>query len=249
MTSAGPATAVLEVPGCSGRPRRPVAEAVLGRAARRAGGRRQPGRADRDRQLRPGPDVGGRAGRLDPGLRLPLRRPVRAGARLRPAGRAASRHERRRAAGRGRGGPPSTCGAPRAAGARTPSPHEAMGHGGHAARHVDGRHGPRHAQPVPRRGDPLGADPAVVADRPGGARLHVPAPFGLRDDVFSLLLSPAGDLLLGLDLLRRRLAGAAGPDAGHDGAGRGRRSAPAGCTASGSPSPAAARCSTRRPPC
>ena len=35
----------------------------------------------------------------------------------------------------------------------------------------------------------VGADPAVVADRTGGPRLHRAAPFGLRDDVFSLLLS------------------------------------------------------------
>jgi Cu2+-exporting ATPase len=35
----------------------------------------------------------------------------------------------------------------------------------------------------------------------------VPAPFGLRDDVWLLVLRPAGDLLLVVDLLRRRVAG------------------------------------------
>ena len=62
-----------------------------------------------------------------------------------------------------------------------------------------------------------------------------PAPFGLRDDVFTLLLSPAGDLLLGVDLLRRRLAGAAGPHPGHDGAGRGRGRCRLALLASASP--------------
>ena len=40
----------------------------------------------------------------------------------------------------------------------------------------------------------------------------VPAPFGLRDDVFGFPAEPAGGVLLGVDLLRRRLAGAAGPN-------------------------------------
>ena len=48
----------------------------------------------------------------------------------------------------------------------------------------------------------------------------VPAPFGLRDDVVRAAAVAAGDLLLGVDLLRRRLSGRSGPDAGHDGAGR-----------------------------
>ena len=69
------------------------------------------------------------------------------------------------------------------------SPHEAMGHGGHA-RDVDGRHGPRHAQPVPGRGDPVGADPAVVADRAGGARLRRrPRRSGCATTCSALLLS------------------------------------------------------------
>ena len=68
----------------------------------------------------------------------------------------------------------------------------------------------------------VGADPAVVADRPGGARLHRAG--AVRAARRRLLAGPvaAGRLLLGLDLLRRRLAGAARADPGHDGAGRGR---------------------------
>ena len=44
--------------------------------------------------------------------------------------------------------------------------------------------------------------------------------FGLRDDVFALILSLPGDLLV-LDLLRRGIPGAAVPHTRHDGAGRG----------------------------
>ena len=74
------------------------------------------------------------------------------------------------------------CGSPVAA------PHEAMGHGGQGAMSMADMVA-RHAQPVPGRGRAVGPDPAVVADRATGARLHAPAPFGLRDDVFALLLS------------------------------------------------------------
>ena len=76
--------------------------------------------------------------------------------------------------------------------------------------HVHGRHGARHAEPIPGRRPALHPD---LAGSPIGRDVigfSVPAPFGLRDDVFSLIFEPAGDLLLGLDLLRRRLAGAAG---------------------------------------
>ena len=49
----------------------------------------------------------------------------------------------------------------------------------------------------------------------------VAAPFGLRDDVFQLILSLPVIFYSAQDLLRRRVPGAAGADAGHDGAGRG----------------------------
>ena len=72
-----------------GRPRPP---------ARGARGRRQPGRPDRDGHLRPGPDLGRGAGRVDPRLRLPLPGPVGAPPRLRPAARSPA-HGRRAPAG------------------------------------------------------------------------------------------------------------------------------------------------------
>ena len=56
-------------------------------------------------------------------------------------------------------------------------------------RHVDGGDGRRHAQPVPGRGDVLDPDLVVVAGRRRRAGLGPPAPFGLRDDVWLLLLS------------------------------------------------------------
>ena len=64
--------------------RRAGARPPAGRARRR----RQPGRADRDGDLRPRADLGRGAARLGRGVRLPLRRPVGARPRLRPAGRA-----------------------------------------------------------------------------------------------------------------------------------------------------------------
>ena len=139
-----------------------------------ARGRRQPGAADRDRHLRPGPDHGGGAGRLGAGLRLPLRRASRSPttcATRWPKPRhtpAAIRRTPTHAAHtdpRGRRLPVMS----RRAAARRRT--RRWGTAGTTA-DVDGRHGPRHAQPVPRRGGAVGAGAAVVADRPGGARVH-----------------------------------------------------------------------------
>ncbi len=119
-------------------------------------------------------------------------------------------------------------------------------------RDVDGRHGPRHAEPVPRRRGAVGAGAAVVADRPGGVRVHragAVRPAGRR--VLAAAVA-AGDLLLGVDLLRRRLPGAEGPDAGHDGAGRRRGRRRLAVQRRGHPdrlvTGAAATCSTRPQP-
>ena len=75
-------TAVLEVSGVQWATEKAVVEAVLGRRPGVGSRRRQPGRPDRHHHLRPGPDHGGGAGRLDPRLRLPLPGPVRAPARV-----------------------------------------------------------------------------------------------------------------------------------------------------------------------
>lgn len=56
--------------------------------------------------------------------------------------------------------------------------------------HVDGRHGHRHAPPVPAGRGPVRADPVVVADLGRDVfNFSVASPFGLRDDVFQLILS------------------------------------------------------------
>ena len=115
--------------------------------------------------------------------------------------------------------------------------------------HVDGRHGPRHAQPLPRRRRAVGPDHAVVADRPRRARLHGAGAVRAARRRLRPAAQPAGGLLLGLDLLRRRLPGAAQPHARHDGARRGRGRRRLALLRWWSPSPAAARCSTRRRRC
>ena len=86
--------------------------------------------------------------------------------------------------------------------------------------HVDGRHGPRHAQPVRRRRRADDRNHLVVTDGSGPARLHGagtvrPARRRLRPRS-----QPAGGVLLRLDLLRRCLPCAAQPHARHDGARR-----------------------------
>ena len=89
-----------------------------------------------------------------------------------------------------------------------------------ARRDVDGRHGPRHAEPVPGRRAALDRDPAVVADRTRRARVRRPGPVRAPRRRVDAAAEPAGDRLLGLDLLRRRGAGAPRQDARHDGARR-----------------------------
>ena len=212
-------TAVLEVSGVQWATEKAVVEAVLGR--RPGCSRSRPTRSPRPRPsptTRPAPRSrswpGGsataattaRASRCpghvcDPLLEAPPRR---------PPGHAGARRARR----------------PRRAAARagtTPaaemSPHEMMGHGGHggmsmAAMVADMRNRFLVAavlsvpvllwSPIGR--EVLGFDGAGAVR---AARRRV-----LADP------QPAGDLLLGVDLLRRRLPGAAGPHAGHDGAGR-----------------------------
>ena len=213
---AGQQTAVLEVAGVHWASEKAVAETVLGRRPGVLAGRGQPGGADRDRHLRPRPDLGGRAraagsataATTAPGSPCPGTSATRR--RSHTAGRAAADTARR-----------GTRARHEHAGARRHDRRTRRWATAAPRRHVDGRHGPRHAQPVPgRRG---AVDPDRCCGRRSAARCSgspSPAPFGLRDDVFSLLLSPAGGLLLGLDLLRRRLPGAARADAGHDGAGR-----------------------------
>ena len=232
-------------PACSGRRRRRSPRRARP-PPRRAGGRGEPGGPDRDGHLRPGPDLGGRAARAGsataattaPGSRCPgtsaTRWPSRTTARRRTDGHAAD-------AGRPDGTPRH--------GGTAMTPQEAMGHGGHDAGMSMDDMVARHAQPVPGRRGAVGADPAVVADRPGGARLHrAGAVRAARRRVLAAAVA-AGDLLLGLDLLRRRLAGAAGPDAGHDGAGRRRGRRRLAVQRWWSRSPAAARSSTRPPRC
>ena len=100
------------------------------------------------------------------------------------------------------------------------SPHEMMGHGGHGGMSMDGD-GPRHAQPVPGRRGVLGPD--RCCGRRSAARCSAstsPAPFGLRDDVFSLLLSLPVIFYSAWIFFDGAVPGAAGPHAGHDGAGR-----------------------------
>ena len=61
-----------------------------------------------------------------------------------------------------------------------------MGHGGASRRHVDGRHGAGHAQPIPFAAALLSIP--ILLWSPIGREVigfNVPAPFGLRDDVFS----------------------------------------------------------------
>ena len=82
-----PHTVACTSAACTTRPRRRSSSSVLGHRPGRARRRGQPGRADRDRHLRPGADLGRGAARLGRGVRLPLRRPVGARPRLRPAGR------------------------------------------------------------------------------------------------------------------------------------------------------------------
>ena len=99
------------------------------------------------------------------------------------------------------------------------SPHDAMGHGGHGGmsmaamvRDMRNRFLVAAVLSVPiLLWSPIGRD-VLGFDRPGAVR-------AARRRVRAAA-EPAGDLLLGVDLLRRRLPGAAGPDAGHDGAGR-----------------------------
>ena len=86
--------------------------------------------------------------------------------------------------------------------------------------HVDGRHGRRPAPAVPRRGRAERADPAVVEHRPRCLRVRRRGPVRAARRRLPAAAQPAGDPLLGLDLLHRCLARAAGPHAGHDGAGR-----------------------------
>ena len=81
-------TVVLHVGGLHYATEKAVVEQVLGQPPGRARRRRQPGRADRDGDLRPGADLGRGAAPLGGGVRLPLRRPVGPGPRLRPDGRA-----------------------------------------------------------------------------------------------------------------------------------------------------------------
>ena len=106
------------------------------------------------------------------------------------------------------------------------SPQEMMGHGGgHAGMSMDDD-GSRHAQPVPGGAGVVDPDHAVVPDRPRHVRIHGAGAVRPARRRLHSAVEPAGGLLLGLDLLRRRVPGAEGPDAGHDGArrrrGRGR---------------------------
>ena len=228
-----------------------------------AGGGREPGVADRDRQLRPGPDVGDGTGRVGAGLRVPLRRAVRPRPRVRPDGRT-HRSLPRRPPRAGRY-PAARGSAPRPrrrqprrrarSWARRRRAADRPGRDGTRRaprRDVDGRHGRRHAEPVRGRRGAVGAGAAVVTDRPGGVRVHRPgAVRAARRRVLAAAVA-AGDLLLGVDLLRRRLPGAEGPDAGHDGAGRRRGRRGLAVQRRGHPdrlSPAAATCSTRPPRC
>ena len=128
-------TTVLHVGGLHYATEKARRRARARRPAGRARRRGQSRRADRDRHLRPGDDLGRRSRGVGRGVRLPLRRPVRSGPHLRPDGRARRRprgmaHDHaaiERADARPRSRP------------RRPR------------RHVDGLDGPRHAQPLPGR--------------------------------------------------------------------------------------------------
>jgi len=70
--------------------------------------------------------------------------------------------------------------------------------------HVHGFDGPRHAQPVPGSRHLLGAHLVVVTDRPQRAGVHRCRAVRLARRCLAAAAEPAGDLLLVLDLLRRR---------------------------------------------
>ena len=154
-------TAVLEVSGVQWAIEKAVAEAVLGRRPGVLAVEANPVAQTATVTYDPARTSVAELRGLGPRLRLPLRRPVRARPRLRPDGRA----------------PPPSPPAHREHADATPSagheasPHEMMGHGGHGGMSMDDMVA-RHAQPVPGRRGAVGADPAVVADRPRGARLH-----------------------------------------------------------------------------
>ena len=140
----------------------------------------QPVIANGDGDVRPGGDVLAGVGRLGAGLRLPLLRHVRAGAHVRPARGARGRRGARLRGRTWRSSLRSVHAAEHAPAMESAAGAEREGsrrprNGGpwRACGHVDGRDGPRHAQPLSRRGRAVGPDPAVVTDRPGGARLRL----------------------------------------------------------------------------
>jgi copper chaperone CopZ len=116
---------------------------------------------------------------------VPLRRTVRPRPCLRPEGRTHRPGTRRRPSTgrrpRRRTNPSST--ARRARRARRPRRRREAtlvpGRDGarrSQRRDVDGRHGPRHAEPILGGGGAVGAGVVVVADRPGGVRVHRAGP-------------------------------------------------------------------------
>jgi hypothetical protein len=97
---------------------------------------------------------------------------------------------------------------------------EAMGHGGHHA----GLSMDDMVLDMPQiaswSGVAVHPDLAMVSHRPQGDQLHCSTAIRAARRCLLLDHQPAGDLLLDLDLLRRRLARAAGAHLGHDGPGR-----------------------------
>ena len=209
----GHRTEILEVRGVQWASEKARVEAVLGRRPGVIAGRGQPGRPDRDRDLRLGSNVDQRI--------------CVTGSETAATTATGARSPRTSVIPWPRTGGPGACRwsgrAARSRGAR-PDALPARGHGPRRPRrHVDGRHGPRHAQPVRRRRRLLGADPAVVADRPRRVRLRRRGTVRAARRRVVAAAQPAGDLLLVLDLLHRGRRGVAGAHARHDGPGRRRR--------------------------
>ena len=173
--SAQQRTVVLEVAGVHWASEKAVAEAVLGRRPGVLAVEANPVGQTATVTYDPQQTSVAELSRMGPRLRLPLRRAVGAPAHVRPGGRAA---RARRAGGRAR-----------ERSRRERARHEAMGHGGHHAgmsmadmvRDMRNRFLVAAVLSVP-----------ILLWSPIGREVlgfTVPAPFGLRDDVFSLLLS------------------------------------------------------------
>ena len=134
------------------------------------------------------------------GLRVPLRRPLGARPRLRPAGS---------------GGAARACARPRRDHARR---RRRWARARWSRRHVDGGDGHRDAQSLSRRRSLRHPDRCLVAARREPLRLDATDTVRHGRRRLAVLPQPAGDLLLGVDLLPRRVDGAAGTHPRHDGA-------------------------------